>query len=98
MIIIQSPVKLSPKAAGEIKKMLDTGKIPADHGLRIGARETGSGAVSHILGFDMKNVDDNEYVFDAIRVLINKHEVVHLAGMTVDYYDGPEARGFIFMI
>ncbi|HLF33447.1 MAG TPA: hypothetical protein VI583_04390 [Cyclobacteriaceae bacterium] len=98
MIIIQSPVKLSPKAAGEIKKMLDTGKIPADHGLRIGAREISGGVVSHILGFDMKNEDDNEYISDGIRVFIHKNQVSQLAGMTVDYYDGPEAKGFTFMI
>ena len=96
MIIIQSPVKLSPKASAEIKKILETGKIPPDHYLRIGIKDSDNGIISHILGFDIKNENDNEYVADGIRVLINKNEVINLAGMTVDYYEGEAARGFTF--
>ncbi len=96
MIIIQSPVRLSPKAAAEVKRIIDTGKIPPDHCLRIGIREAGNGIISHILGFDIKKEDDNEYMADGIRVIIGKNEVPDLAGMTVDYYEGQEARGFTF--
>jgi iron-sulfur cluster assembly protein len=97
MIIIQSPVKVSPKAMDEIRKIINSKKIPANYGLRIGIRDAGSPAVAYLLGFDQKNEGDNEYKADGIAVFIQKTAVTFLAGMTVDYYDGPEARGFTFL-
>jgi iron-sulfur cluster assembly protein len=97
MIIVQSPVKVTPRAISEIKRILESKNIPADHGLRIGIRDAGSISASHILGFDLKNENDNEYVVEGITVYIQKNEISYLAGMTVDYYEAPEASGFTFI-
>ena len=96
MIIIQSPVKITEKAIAEIKNILSRKNIPGDYGLRIGIKDAGSNAVSHILGFDLKTDLDNEYTIEGLTVYIRKTEVHHLAGLTVDYYEGPEATGFTF--
>ena len=53
-------------------------------------------SVSHILGFDHKNENDNEYNVDGIAVYIRKSDILHLAGMTIDYYESPEVSGFTF--
>ncbi len=96
MIIIQSPVKISPKAVTEIKNILEKKKIPENYGLRIGIKDPSSQNPSHILGFDHKTEADNEYQVDGIQVFIQKSDISHLAGMTVDFYEGPDTRGFVF--
>jgi iron-sulfur cluster assembly protein len=97
MIIIQSPVKFSSRAVEEIRKIKESKNIPPDYGLRLGTRDAGTPAVSYLLGFDVKNHDDNEYSTEGITLFIQKKEISHLAGMTLDYYEGPETRGFTFL-
>ncbi len=96
MIIIQSPVKITAKAVTEIKNILDKKNIPENYGLRIGIKDPDSQSPSHILGFDLKTENDNEYQVEGIQVYIRKSDIIHLAGMTVDYYEGPDSRGFVF--
>ena len=96
MIIIQSPVKITPKAVSEIRKILEKKKIPADYGLRVGIKDAGMESASHILGFDLKTDHDNEYSVEGIPVYIRKSDVLHLAGMTIDYYESPRVNGFVF--
>jgi iron-sulfur cluster assembly protein len=96
MVIFQSPVKISPAALSEIKKILESKNIPGHYGLRIGIKDAGTGTVSHILGFDEINESDSQFSAEGLTVYIRKTEVLPLAGYTLDYYNGPEARGFVF--
>lgn len=96
MIIIQSPVKITDSAVAEIKKILKIKNIPDDYGLRIGIRNPEKDSASHILGFDSKTGNDNEYVVEGIPVFIDKSEIRYLTGITLDYYNGPDTAGFTF--
>lgn len=97
MIIIQSPVKITSKAISEIRNILKKKNIPENYGLRIGIKDAESQAVSHILGFDIKTENDNEYIVEGIPVYIQKKDIIHLAGMTVDFYESRDVRGFTFL-
>jgi iron-sulfur cluster assembly protein len=96
MIIIQSPVKITAKAVSEIRNILDRKKIPSSYGLRVGVKDGGQETASHILGFDIKNENDNEYTVEGIPVYIRKSDILHLAGMTIDYFESPQVTGFTF--
>lgn len=91
------PVTLSSKAAAEIKKIMLTKNIPADYGLRIGVRGGGCGGAKLIIGFDKKKESDLAYVVEGIPVYVDKKHTLYVIGKEVDFYEGEDARGFMFV-
>jgi iron-sulfur cluster assembly protein len=92
------PVKLSPKAADEVRKIMQTKNIPPDYGLRLGARGGhGCSGVSLIIGFDKKKHSDLTYVLEGIPVYVDKKHTLYLIGKVVDFYEGDDAQGFVFV-
>jgi iron-sulfur cluster assembly protein len=91
------PVTISAKAAEEIRKIMTTKNIPADYALRVGIRGGGCGGVSLIIGFDRQKESDLAYSENGIPVLIEKKHTMYIIGKEVDFYEGAEARGFMFI-
>ncbi|MDQ3394399.1 MAG: iron-sulfur cluster assembly accessory protein [Bacteroidota bacterium] len=92
------PVSISEKAIEEIKKIMLNKNIPADYGLRIGIKGGGGCAgVSFLLGFDKLKEGDDAFVINNIPVYIEKKHIMYLIGITIDYYVGADAQGFIFV-
>ncbi len=92
------PVALTPRAAAEAKKIMETKKIPDGYGLRMGVRGGhGCGGVSFIIGFDKRKESDLSYEVDGINIFIDKKHTLYLIGKAVDFYDEADVRGFIFV-
>ena len=92
------PVTISPKAAAEVLKIMQTKNIPADYRLRIGVRGGGGcGAAILIIGFDKPKDSDLAYEFEGIPVLVDKKHTMYVIGKEVDFYEGADARGFVFV-
>jgi iron-sulfur cluster assembly protein len=92
------PVTLSHKAAEEVVKIMQTKNIPAGYGLRIGIRGgSGCGGAQLILGFDKKKDSDVSYLFREIDIFIDKRHMLYVVGKEVDFHEGAEARGFVFV-
>lgn len=89
------PVTISSRAATEIKKIMATKNIPEGYGLRVGVRGGGCG-VSLIIGFDKKKDSDRAYEIDGIPVYVDKKHTMYIIGKEVDFYEGADARGFVF--
>src|SRR5690606_25647441 len=49
-----SPIKLSDRAAAEVKRIVANKQIPQDYGLRVGVKGGGCSGMSYVLGFDRK--------------------------------------------
>jgi iron-sulfur cluster assembly protein len=90
------PVTISSRAATEIKKIMATKNIPKDYGLRVGVRGGGCG-VTLIIGFDKMKDSDMRYVISDIPVYIDKKHTMYLIGKEVDFHEGEDARGFMFV-
>lgn len=90
------PVTISPRAAEEIRKIMTTKNIPQDYGLRVGVRGGGCG-VSLIIGFDKKKDTDIAYTIDGIPVFIDKKHTMYIIGKEVDFFEGEDSRGFMFV-
>jgi iron-sulfur cluster assembly protein len=92
------PVSLSARAAVEVKKIMLTKNIPNDYGLRLGARGgVGCGGATLIIGFDKKKEADLSYELEGIPIYIDKRHTLYLIGKEVDFYEGADARGFMFV-
>lgn len=91
------PVTISAKAAEEIRKIMATKNIPADYSLRVGIRGGGCGGVSLIIGFDRQKETDLAYSENGIPVLVEKKHTMYIIGKEVDFYEGADARGFMFV-
>jgi iron-sulfur cluster assembly protein len=92
------PVKLSTRAAQEVKKIMQTKNIPAGYGLRIGVRGgSGCGGAQLIIGFDKKKESDLAYTIENVSVLVDKKHTMYVIGKEVEFYEGADARGFQFV-
>lgn len=91
------PVSLTLRAAEEVRKIMQTKNIPSDYGLRIAVRGGGGcGGAQLIIGFDKKKDADIAYHIDGIPVYVDKKHTLYVIGKQVDFYDGADARGFMF--
>jgi len=91
------PVGLTNRAAQEVRKIMQTKNIPAEYGLRVGVRGGGGcGGVNLIIGFDKQKPSDLAYVLEGITLYVDKKHTMYLFGKEVDFYEGADARGFMF--
>jgi iron-sulfur cluster assembly protein len=91
------PVTISAKAAAEIRKIMQTKNIPEGYSLRVGIKGGGCGGVSLLIGFDKQKASDLSYLVEGIQVLVDKKHTMYIIGKEVDFYEGADARGFMFV-
>jgi iron-sulfur cluster assembly protein len=92
------PATLSARAAEEITHIMKTKNIPDNYFLRLGAKGGGGcGGSQLIIGFDQQKQTDLRYKQGNLDVLVDKKHVLFLIGKEVDFYEGSDARGFLFV-
>ena len=91
-----SPIEMTDRAATEIRRIMAAKEIPDGYALRVGVRGGGCSGMSYILGFDRQREQDLEFEVDGFVVLMDKRHGLYLMGITLDYLDGLDARGFTF--
>jgi len=92
------PVKLSARAAEEVKKIMQTKNIPEGYGLRIGVRGGhGCGGAQLIIGFDKKKDSDLAYTVRDIDIYVDKKHTMYVIGKEVDWIESETERGFMFL-
>lgn len=96
-----APVRLTDRAATEVRRIVANKQIPAQFGLRVGVKGGGCSGMSYVLGFDKARDHDLTFELEAeggapITVFVDKRQGLYLMGTTIDYHDGLDARGFVF--
>lgn len=95
--MLNNPIRITERAATEIKHIMAHKNIPPEYRLRVGLRTGGcSGAASFVLGFDKKNENDVLYQIGDIEVLLEKRHVLYLLDVEIDFEENNEVRGFVF--
>jgi iron-sulfur cluster assembly protein len=90
------PVRLTPRAAAEVQRILANKQIPEGYGLRVGVKGGGCSGMSYLLGFDKRREHDLTFEVDGVTIYLDKRQGLYLMGTSVDYHDGLDARGFVF--
>lgn len=91
-----TPVKLTPSAITEVRRLMSEPGFDQSQFLRLGVKGGGCSGLSYLLGFDKQEADDQLFEIDGIPVLMKNAHGIYLFGMEVDYSEGLNARGFVF--
>ncbi len=91
------PVDITEAAIREIEHVKNNKNIPAEYGLRLGIKGGGCGA-SLMVGFDKPDTYDQMYTIPGSNVplYIDKRHLMYIIGARLDFYEGSDARGFMF--
>lgn len=89
------PFELSNNALGELKSIVDSGRIPENYFVRITVKGGGCAGVAHSIGFDEKREGDKTFEIENLLFLINRRDFMHVVGLKVDFIDSDEERGFV---
>ena len=93
---MEIPVHITERALLEIRHIMNNKNIPDQYGLRIGVKGGGCAGVQHILGFDTPKEGDATYKAADIPVHVAKKDTMYLIGLELDFYEGDDAKGFLF--
>jgi len=95
---VEDDIIITQSAIDRIYQTIDENRVPDDFRLRLGIRGGGCSGVNYIIGFD-QNLNDNDIVIDEIKnitIVIDYKSLFYLMGVTIDFIDGPEGKGFVF--
>lgn len=90
-----SPVVFTKRAHKKLLRLVEK-EQNAEKTLRIGVKGGGCSGMTYILDFDMPQENDHRFEIDGLQFIIDLGHMMYLSGMTLDYPDGLDARGFIF--
>lgn len=96
--LIKMAVKLTERAAEEVKRFQKEHNFDDTMVLRIGVAGGGCSGFNYTLNFD-ENFDekaDSKYECHGVAVVVDKKSALYLDGTTVDWYESLEKQGFTF--
>jgi iron-sulfur cluster assembly protein len=95
--INDAEIKVSEKAAKEIRRIMSENKVPENYGLRVGVKGGGCSGLTYTLGFDAEsNESDTVIDQEEIKLFVDGKSLFYLSGTTLDFSDGLNGKGFIF--
>lgn len=84
-------------ALAEIANIMKEQSIPETYSLRIGIQGGGCSGFSYSLAFDDQvGENDMTYEFGTVKVVVDYKSMLYLKGVTLDFQDGLNGRGFVF--
>ncbi len=90
-------VNLTEKAIEQVKSIFEAENKGEEYGLRLGVVGGGCSGLSYKIDFDTKNEKDNVLEFDGVKVFIDLKSSIYLKGVTLDFKDGLNGKGFVFV-
>ena len=91
------PVRFTPRALAQIRLLKKSMNLGNEMHLRIGVKGgKGCMAVEKLIGFDLLQENDEQFLVDDVSVVMRKGESLYVAGMEVDYVEEGNSKGFVF--
>jgi len=94
---LDAEIKITDKAAGEVRKIMDENNVPDTYGLRIGVKGGGCSGLTYSLGFDgVQKEGDTVIEYNGVKLFVDGKSLFYLSGTELDFTDGLNGKGFIF--
>lgn len=90
-------VEVTEKALEHIHQIFANENKGLDHGLRLGVIGGGCSGLNYKIDFGQQKENDNVLVFDDIKIFIDPKSSIYLKGVTLDFNDGLNGKGFVFV-
>lgn len=90
-------VNVTDKAVEQAKAIFKNEGKGDEYGLRLGVIGGGCSGLSYKIDFDTKKEKDNVLEFDGVKVYIDLKSSIYLKGITLDFKDGLNGKGFVFI-
>ena len=90
------PVELTERAADQVRRIRENESMEDDLYLRVAVEGGGCSGLSYKLGFDYMSEEDELLVSKGIEIIVEPKHMMYLKGISIDYPDGLDARGFTF--
>jgi iron-sulfur cluster assembly protein len=93
----ETEIKISQKAAQEIKRIMNENKVPDTYGLRVGVKGGGCSGLTYSLGFDAEAKESDTVIENqSVKLFVDGKSLFYLMGTELDFTDGLNGKGFIF--
>ena len=89
-------VTITEKAKEEIRTIFEREKGDGEVGLRLGVIGGGCSGLSYEMEFSQRRSDDSVIECEGFTVLLDPKSTIYLKGITLDFQDGLQGRGFVF--
>ncbi|GIS83994.1 MAG: iron-sulfur-binding protein [Nitrospina sp.] len=96
MTVATDFVKITPKASEEVIKLVKAENNP-EIGLRLAVKGGGCSGLSYDLQFTPKEEGDTIIQHEGFNVYMDAKSMIYLKGMALDYQDGLQGKGFVFV-
>ena len=96
-VLISTPVRFTPTAVHEIKRLMNESDFDTRQKLRVGVKGGGCSGMTYILGFDEQKENDECFELEGVSCILDKSHEMYIYGMTIDWMDGLNSRGFTFI-
>ena len=94
---LNDEIKLTEKAAIEIKRIKEENHIPDSHYLRLGVKGGGCSGFSYVLGFDSESRNGDQFFeLHGIKIAVDPKSLFYVSGTELDFSDGLNGKGFVF--
>ena len=94
---IESEIKITEKAAKEVKQIQSENNIPDNFGLRVGIKGGGCSGLTYTLGFDAEAKEGDTVINSYnVKLFIDGKSLFYLMGTELDFSDGLNGKGFVF--
>jgi iron-sulfur cluster assembly protein len=87
---------LTERAQQEIRSIFERDAGADVDGLRLGVVGGGCSGLSYDMNFSQRRSDDSVLEFDGFSVLLDPKSTIYLKGITLDFQDGLQGKGFVF--
>ena len=89
-------VDITDKALQQIRVIRDQEKPVVENGLRLAVIGGGCSGLSYKIEFSAPKERDNILNFEDVKVFIDPKSSIYLKGITLDFRDGLNGKGFVF--
>ena len=91
-----SLVAITEKAQAEIRAIFSREEKSGEVGLRLAVVGGGCSGLSYEMEFSERRADDTVIDYEGFEVLLDPKSTIYLKGITLDFQDGLQGKGFVF--
>lgn len=92
----QELINITEKALQQIRAIRTPEQVAEQAGLRLAVVGGGCSGLSYKIEFSAPKEKDNVMNFGDVKVLVDPKSSIYLKGITLDYQDGLNGKGFVF--